>query len=233
MSVPGRLAWQSAIQISPIVLTNGIATAMGGALPIVALTESANFVDNLLSGNVNLNPLQPPNLEQFFAHWEVLAGSTLIANQVATYPFANQAVAANAIIVQPKNISLQMVCPAKGNFGYYLKLGTITALIKTLEQHINLGGTFSVITPSYIYTDCLLVNVSDASGYGSQQIQYVYQFDFVQPLLTLQAAQIAASGLLAKIKSGATISGSPTWSSALQTANPAAAFVSGLSSIPQ
>ena len=233
MTTATRLAWQIAIQISPVILTNGISTPMGGALPIVALTESANFVDNLFSGNINLNPLATPNLEQFFANWTPMPGSTLLANQVGMYPFANQAVAANAIIVQPKNISVKMTCPARGNFGYYLKLGTMTALVKTLEQHINLGGTFSVITPSYIYTDCLLTNLSDFSGMGSNQIQYEYRFDFVQPLLTVQAAQMAASGLLAKIQSGATLSGSPTWSSALQTANPAAAFISGLSSIPQ
>lgn len=227
MSTAGRLAWQIAIECSPIVLTNGIAVPMGGALPIIALTESANFVDSLLTGK---NPINPEN---FFAHFTPLAGSTLVLNQVATYPFANQAVAANAIIVQPKNVSVRMTCPAKGSFGYYLKLGTITALVKTLEQHVNLGGTFSVITPSYIYTDCLLTNLSDFSGGDSNQIQYEYRFDFMQTLLTVQAAQMAASGLLAKIQSGATISGSPTWSQALQTANPAAAFISGLSSIPQ
>ena len=227
MSTAGRLAWQLAIESSPIVLTNGIATAMGGALPIIALTESANFVQSLLSGN---NPLNP---EQFFARWSVLAGGTLIANQVATYPSGNQAIAANDIIVQPKTVSMLMMCPAQGDFGYYLKLATITALVKSLEQHINLGGTFSVITPSYIYTDCLLTNLSDFSGAGSNQIQYAYRWDFFRPLLTLEEAQLAASGLLAKIQSGATLSGSPTWSGALQTANPVAAFISGLSSIPQ
>ena len=227
MSTALRTAWQLAIESSPIVLTNGIATAMGGAMPIIALTESGSFVQSILSG------AGIPGPEQFFARFTPLPGSTLIANQVATYPFANQAVAANAIIVQPKNISLRMTCPAQGTFGYYVKLGVMTALVKTLEQHVNLGGTFSVITPSYIYTDCLLTNLSDFSGMGSNQIQYEYRFDFMQPLLTLQAAQIAASGLLAKIQSGATISGSPTWSSALQVANPVSAFVSGLSSIPQ
>lgn len=232
---PARVAWQLAFQISPILLTRGIATNLpGGILPIVALTEAANFVSGLLQGRVNID------LDSFFANYKPLPGSQLISFQAATYPFANQAIAANAIIAQPLPISMLMTCPAQGNNagssvqvaptlpgqsalaqkigGYPIKLAIMTALQNTLALHSGMGGTYSVMTPAFIYTDCLLLGMRDVTGGESQQVQYVYQLDFSQPLVSLASAQSALNTLMQKLTNNTPISGAS--STPLPTALP-------------
>jgi len=190
-------AYQLAYQISPIILQNGIATAIpGGLLPIVAITEGASFSLNALGGDINLD------LSQFFAHFEPAPGSTLASYDIGTYPFANQTVAANAVIKKPNIVSLVMACPVKGRGGYAARLATMTILQQTIEKHVSLGGTFTVATPASIYTNCLLQSLSDISGGGTNQKQYQYRWDFVQPLITETAAEAANSDYISKITSG-------------------------------
>jgi hypothetical protein len=205
---PGYVAFKLAQELSPIILTRGIATAVGGYLPIIALTEGLNFAAGLLTGGDALN------LDNFFAHYTPLPGGSLIKNQVATYPFANQSIAANAIISQGLNISLMMNCPARGTLGYAVKLATMTALKATLDQHNNSGGTYSVVTPSFIYTDCILTDFRDVSGGESKQYQYQWQLDFFQPLVSLQAAQTALNNLMQRLTNG-TPPGTPSGAAAI------------------
>src|SRR4051812_48610252 len=115
MSVsPGLVAWKTAFELSPIVLVNGLVEGFpGGILPIVAITEAVNFPLSLLAGSQN------SDLDGFFAHFRPLPGGTLIDQELGRYPFANQAVAANAVIAQPLTISMEMVVPAKGTLGYF------------------------------------------------------------------------------------------------------------------
>jgi hypothetical protein len=246
MSTAGRAAFQIATEISPILLTRGIATNIpGGVLPIVALTDAASVV----SAALTTNPLGGiPNFDSFFAHWYVLAGGTLVNQQVATYPFANQAVAANAVIAAPNTISMMMIAPAKpssglvsavggaiagagtallsgqgialgaaggaaiaGLGGYPAKLAIMTALQKTITQHNALGGTYSVVTPAYIYTDCIMgtPGIRDVSSEGqTQQKQYMWQWDFIQPQVVTQAqAANALNSLMQKLSQGLPLSG--------------------------
>jgi hypothetical protein len=209
------VSWKLAFQLSPIILTGGIATGLGGALPIVALTEGANFVTSLLTGGVNID------LDGFFANYQPLAGSSLIRQQVGMYPFANQTVAANAVIAQPLNVSMAMTCPAgNASGGYPLKLVIMTALQNSLQLHNSTGGLYTVITPSYIYTNCILTDMIDVSGGDSKQSQYMWQLNFIQPLVTIQSAQTALNGLMQKLSDGtAPQGGSPSWSIAGQLVN--------------
>lgn len=195
-------------EISPVILTNGIATNIpGGMLPIVSITEAANFVTGLLDGGSVLS------LDNFFAHWLPIPGGTLANNQIGMYPFANQTVAANAIIAQPLQISMRMICPVKSSGGYAAKLVTISALQAALAMHNNMGGTYTVATPSFLYTNCVLLGMKDITGGGeSKQLQTEWQFDFLQPLVALADAQSAMNGLMSKISSGTPISGDPAWS---------------------
>lgn len=192
---PGYVAYSLANTISPIILTRGIATKLGGYLPIIAITEAANFIDTLLSGN-------DVNLDNFFAHYVPIPGGKLISNQIATYPFANQSVAANSIIAQPLPISLLMKCPVREDAGYPLKLAIMTALKATLDQHNLSGGTYSVVTGTRIWTDCIMADMTDVSGNESKQYQYEWQIDFVQPLVSLQAAQTALNNLMQRLTNG-------------------------------
>lgn len=222
MSSAGQLLGQLVYQASPIVLTRGIATAMGGALPIVALTEGANFIAGALTGS------NPVSLDTLFANFVALSGGTLAQNEVGMYPFANQAVAVNAIIAQPLSISLLMRVPATSRYGFASKLALMTALQKILNQHSLSGGTYSVITPAYIYTDCLLTNMSDAGEEQTQQ-QHSYRLDFIQPLVSLQAAQNAQNGLMQQLTAGSQLTGTPAWSGySLTVGNPTSVLTTGL-----
>jgi hypothetical protein len=204
----GFIAADLAYTKSPIILTGGIATSLGGYLPIVSLTQTGASLVSLISGG---NPL---DLNNFFANFVVSPGSLLISNAVATYPFANQAVAANAIIAQPLPISVEMICPARGLLGYAIKLATMTALQSTFSQHNQLGGLYTVVTPAYIFTNCIMTAMRDVGGGGDdKQVQSRWQIDFIQPLVTLQAAQSVLNNLTASLTNGTPISGgSPTQS---------------------
>jgi hypothetical protein len=207
VSSAARNAYQLAFEISPIVLVEGIASNIpGGLMPIVFLTEAANFTDSLLNGNV------PDNLDRYFAHWKPLPGTTLIQNAIATYPFANQAVAANAVIRQPLTISMLMNCPVQQAGGYAAKLATVTVLQGALQQHINAGGTFTIATPACMLPNCILLNMRDVSGGESKQPQHTFQFDFIQPLITLNTAAQVYNNLMSRINAGLPTGQTPTWS---------------------
>lgn len=202
-----RTIFQLGYQISPVILTGGIASLIpGGMLPIAAITQAANFGIGLLQGSVNLN------LDGFFAQFEPLPGSTLVNNQIGRYPFANQTVAANAIIAQPLNVSLKMVCPANTQGGYISKLMTMTALQTVLASHNASGGTYAVATPSKIYSNCILTSLRDVSSGTGKQVQTEWQWDFEQPLISQADAAQQLSGLMSKISGGLPITGTPSWS---------------------
>lgn len=193
----GGVAWQLAMEISPILLTGGIAANIGGILPIVALTEGANLiVSTIETGNLSLNNM--------FARYKVLPGAKLINNQASTMPYANQAVAANAIISQPTSLSYKMVCPAGPNSGgSALKLLTMMSLQSTLKNHSLAGGLYTCIHPSGIASNGILLDLTDISAEGENtQAQDVWQWNFFFPLVTAQQAQQAQSNLMQSLTNG-------------------------------
>lgn len=199
MSVAGVFSgvYGAAFQISPITLTGGIASTIPGvgALPITAILETAGLVIGGISGN---------QINQAFANFRPLPGSTLIHNQVAEYPFYTQQIASNAMIQQPLNISLVMYCPANQNTTVGLKLAVMTMLQSTLELHCQQGGTFTVLTPSQVYSGCLLSSLTDVSTEETNQAQWAYQWDFVQPLITFPGQIPTLNSNLRAISGGGT-----------------------------
>lgn len=180
----GLAAFELAFQLSPIILTGGITNTFPGfALPIMAITESANFPFSLLSG------AGPLNMDRFFAHYQVLPGSSLIQQDIAKYPFANAQIAANAVISQPIMVSVLMICPIQNKVGWAEKLAIISGLKWLLDQHNLLGGTYTILTPAYVYQNCVMRGMHDASSQLTKQVQNTYQLDFEKPLLTLSDAQ--------------------------------------------
>lgn len=202
----GLAAFRVSYSISPIILVSGLAQNVpGGMIPIVSILQAQSYDLGLLSASTDVD------LDDFFAQFTLLSGSTLRNNQVAEWPLANQAVAANAIINQPLTVSLLMVCPARDNVVTYDgKQAIISALVASLQQHEALGGWYNVATPGYVYQGCLLVQLADVSdGVEGAQVQTHYRWDFRQPLITLQQAQAAQNQAMAKISSGTQTSGDP------------------------
>lgn len=218
----GYIAFKNANTVTPIILTGGIATQQGGALPIV------NLLNPTLANSVT------PELD---GQWmfDVLPGGTLIQNQYGQYPFANQTVAANSAIVQPNGVSVMMIAPAGVAGTAAQKLTTMTNLQNKLAQHVNQGGAFSVVTPAFIYTNGLLLSLRDVTGGDDKQRQFLWQLDFTFPLVSLAAAQQALNGLMTKLTNGTPTSSTPTWSggAGLPVGNPTSLTNTSLNPNPQ
>lgn len=200
-----RDTYDLAFQVSPIILTGGLASAIPGkALPIIALLgQIAAFGQGALSNGLGL--------DDFYCRYLPMAGATAINNSVGTYPFADQHVAGNAYVEEPLNISLLMIVPVKDAGGYLSKLPLFTALKTSLKKHIEMGGTFAVATPSMLYEHCLLMTMTDVTGDDTQQQQIHWQIDFEQPLITKGQATNAVNGLMDVYKNGGQLTGDPSW----------------------
>lgn len=201
-----EVTWKMSFQLSPIIFNGGIATLIpGGALPIILITESLSFVGGILQGGADID------LDSFFAHFRPLPGSKLASNDYARVPSANQAVASNARIKQPLTLSMLMVCPARSPAGWAGKLATMTALKAAVDLHAGLGGSYTVATPSGFFPGMLLEDIVDTSLGRSAQAQNAYQWNFWQPLLTLQDAFQAQSNLMGQISAGIPVGQAPSW----------------------
>lgn len=199
-------AYNLAFQISPIILVGGIASgSLGNMLPIIALTgQAASFLQGVVSsGNLSAT--------DFFASFQPVAGGTLINNTVGTYPFANQSVAANAIIQQPLNISLRMLCPVNQEGGYLTKLPILTSLQQSFQNHNASGGLYNIATPGFVYTNCIMTGMQDVTPGNTAQQQVEFQIDFTQPLVTTQQTSSAFSSLMGKLQAGQPVTSS-SWS---------------------
>jgi hypothetical protein len=197
--------FQLQYQINPIFLTGGIASNIaGGMLPILSLTNSNAFDPSMLIGSPTFQ------LDDAFAIFQPPAGGSLVEQSVAQYPFANLAVAGNAIIRAPLNVSMIMLTPMKSPGSWGLKLSIMQALKATLDNHNNAGGTYTVCTPAYTYTDMLMVNLIDVSNSQSPMPQNAWKWDFTRPLITAAEAQAAMSNLMSQLTNGGVSTGATT-----------------------
>jgi hypothetical protein len=198
-------AQQLSFQICPIILSGGAATqTSSGMIPIATLFSSGDGSNSLgLPFNIN-------DLDDAFGAFNVLPGGTLVSQQIAKYPFANQFVAANATIREPLTISLIMDAPMRGNTPWAHKSATFSALKATLDNHNNLGGTYIVYTPAYMYTDLIMTSMTDNSRSNNSLPQNAWRFDFEKPLVALADLQGAQNQLMSKISNGNPTDGSQT-----------------------
>lgn len=216
-----RTAYETAFTVSPIILTGGIAgSASGSAIPIITLTEAANSLLNaannasrIVSGNLL------PNLDSALCEYSVISGGKVVSQIVGMYPFANQQQAANATVMQPKHISIKMICAPKTNFGYTLRSAVLNNLWMTLEKHNNSGGLYTILTPSYIATNWILTDVTDITNPSvGEAPQSIWQFDFVKPLITESDAQSVQNATMSKLTAQTSFgSGELLWSNPIST----------------
>lgn len=222
----GRTQYEFSFVICPIILTGGIAENLpGGMLPIINITQAQDYEQGVTGTSL------PTNLDDYFAHFRPLAGGSLIDNAIGEYPFANQRVAANAIINQPLRVSLAMTCPARGAGGFSNKFSIMGNLQTQIARHNNLGGTYTIATPSFIYADCVMVALRDVSSQDGQA-QDLWQWDFEQPLLTLEEARQAQNSLMTKFTNGTYVAGDPPTPSGQQPAVGQPASTQGPSTVP-
>jgi hypothetical protein len=186
-------------QITPIILTGGIAAQIsGGQLPLINLlnigTTSSTEVTTL-----------PGDLDEAFGAFNVLPGGTLVTQSIGKYPFANQDVAANAVIREPITISVIMDAPMRPlnhmeNIDVWaIKMTAFTALKEALERHNNSGGLYTIATPAYVYTNCIMLNMTDNSRGSNSLPQNAWRFDFERPLVALVELDLSYNSLMGKI----------------------------------
>lgn len=198
------IAFANSFEISPIILVGGIANTLGSGQPPNAQLPIAQLLSpNLFPGGATGTSQGGSDTDDFFARFVLVEGGTLQEWAIATWPLANQAVAANDVIQQPLRLSLRMICPARvETVGYVSKSQTMTNLVNQLTSHIGQGGYFTVATPSYVYVGMLLTKLTDVTDWSpGRQVQVEWQFDFVQPLITDAAAQAAQNTAMSKITS--------------------------------
>ncbi len=189
----GISQFQRSYEIAPIVLVNGIARNMtNGQMSILALTEGRLYLTKTYT-----------SINQYFARYKIMSGSTLQHWEIAQYPFLNMVMAANAVVQMPLRVSLMMLCPAQTNTNTYAeKTATISSLKINLDAHISQGGAFHVATPGYTYQNCLLTELKDVTQNGDKQVQLAYQWEFVQPLITTSQAIQQLNAIYAKLSGG-------------------------------
>ena len=189
-------AFKLAFEISPIFLVDGIAASIpGGAMPIAVLTEGVSIVDGLLHGEISGQS----------AAFTPMAGTKLIQQDIGNLNFFNMVTAANSVVNRSNRVIMQMIRPASTKGGGYAAKGiTFTALKLALDKHNQSGGYYVVMTPSFIYTGCLLRTMIDVSGFSEQnkQVQHTWQLEFEQPLLSISQVDAALGNLMSKFESG-------------------------------
>jgi hypothetical protein len=190
-----RDAFTLAFETTPILLVDGLASDIpGGVLPIAVFLEGVGIVDGLL----NQRQLGRP----FSAHFSPAAGSTLISQDASLYSFFGLASAANSVVSKPNKLTMHLTMPANtSGAGYLGKPITFTALKMGLDKHTELGGTYTVLTPAYIYTGCLLQSLVDISGFSDQnkQVQHSWAFEFLQPLLKTDQLQMTLNAAMKRM----------------------------------
>lgn len=191
--------YKLAFEVSPILLTGGIAELAGGVWPIIAITEGLNIGVNALIGNFSGITEGTP-----FISYKPNAGGTVMQNTVGMYPFLNQTTAANTLITEPLQISLTAYCPTDDTKKPFDRLVKFSTLINALNYHNNNGGLYTILTPSYVYKDCVLTNIVDIQS-GSEdthQVQAIWRFDFVKPLISADQSKQVLSNFMSKATGG-------------------------------
>ena len=182
---------QLAYQICPIILTGGIAAQLPWSmLPMLNLmSPSGSLAPSIL-------PFLDSDLDDAFAAFNVVPGGQLVLQQIGKYPFANQYVAANAVVREPLTLSVLMDTPMRGENPWTLKSQVFTSLKATLDSHNNAGGTYTIATPAYIYENMVMTSLTDISRGGNPVPQNAWRFDFEKPLVALSELQQGAQNLV-------------------------------------
>jgi len=193
---------QLSYQVCPIILTGGVAGQIpGGMLPMLSLFATGETTSLGL-------PFDIGDLDSAFGAFNVLPGGTLVSQTIGKYPFANQSVAANAVIREPLTLSVIMDSPMRPPSNnpfldvWQYKQSVFTALKGTLDGHNDAGGTYTVATPAYIYDNLIMVSLTDNSRGNNSLPQNAWRFDFERPLVALAELQGAQNQFMQKITNG-------------------------------
>ncbi|MGC9216170.1 hypothetical protein [Acidithiobacillus sp.] len=217
-----RGAYDLAFQVSPIALTGGIASEIpGGAIPIALLLGS---LLGFVQGAITTGGL---TLQDFPWRFIPQSGTQVLSQSLGEYPFANRQIAANATIENPLNITYKLINPVNTDGGYITKLPMFTSLRESLNTHNNSGGTYTIIMPSLILKDCVLLDMTDSTS-GDKQQQIEWTMNFRKPLISIASGQQAFNGLMGIIENAGMATGSAWSGIATSIGNQASGLIGAL-----
>lgn len=192
-----RTVYRVAYEISPIILVDGIAAGIPfKMLPIALITEVTNLARGAITSSL------PTSLDEMFAHYIVQSGGTMVDQAIGKYPFANQQIAANAVITNPLTVSIKMVCPPRQPGSMVTKLASLEVLKLALDKHTALGGSYHVFTPGQLYMNCLLTSLRDVTSDSAIHKQSEWLFEFEKPLVTIDDAVNNMNALMSRFTKG-------------------------------
>jgi hypothetical protein len=212
---PSDTQIQLSFQVCPIILSGGIVAQIPGAL----LPMTKIFDPNLYAFNNLALPYPIYDLDDAFGSFNVLPGGTLVSQSIGKYPFANQSVAANAVIREPLTLSLIMDAPMRGPKAFAIKHMIMHCLKATLEAHNNAGGVYVIATPAFMYDNMVMISLTDNSRGTNSLPQNAWRFDFEKPLVALADLDVAYNEMMAKIANNLPTSANLT---GIQVGSPAA-----------
>lgn len=155
-------------------------------------------------------PYTIDDLDDAFGAFNVLPGGTLVSQSIGKYPFANQYVAANAVIEEPLTISLIMDAPMRGPNAWAIKMMVMSNLKSTLDSHNSVGGLYTVVTPAFMYQNLVMTALTDNSRGTGTLPQNAWRFDFEKPLIALSDLQGAQNHLMGLMSSQLPTNGQQT-----------------------
>jgi len=144
---PGLAAFKISFQLSPVVFCNGIRLA---GMPRRRATNYRHHAGGLALWKGLLSVPRSRPRDDFFCQFPSALRDRTRFKSVRPVPICQSGgPAANARISAAVHyLSCGMICPARDEAGYALKLATMTALQAALAQHDSLGGTYTIATPS-------------------------------------------------------------------------------------
>ena len=128
--------------------------------------------------------------------------SPLIKNDISIYPFINKVDTANGYVSKALDINVSMISPINENNTFAMNALKMNILVPALKAYAGRGGLFSLVTPFYIYRNCMLRGlVHDSHNDGIQGVNYT--LELTQPLLAIDTLNsISLSTEVQRLNSG-------------------------------
>lgn len=112
-------------------------------------------------------------------HYDPIQRIELLKFSYPKSPFLNREAMANTSIKQPTTFSIMANKPITRINSFLLNFGTNQAILKVLNDYIKGGGTFTIVTPWEVITNCLCKGVDgvqlDKNDVGGQG--FVFHFE--------------------------------------------------------
>lgn len=104
----------------------------------------------------------------------------LLNYSYSQYPYLNRETITNTYIKNPTRLQLLAVKPITRLNTFFANFAINIALVKFLENYVNLGGTFLIVTPFQVINDCILEKLEGVK-FNDTSLGEGFMFSFLKP----------------------------------------------------